>query len=93
MTSSEKLINVFTTWDNFEAGFVQSLLQSNDIEFFVANRYYATMALTGSGAAPITIAVREEDTEKAREIVEQYYKDIQNKTSDTPQDPEIPENK
>lgn len=69
---------VFTTWDIVEAGFIQSLLESNGISCRIRNQHYATLTLTGSGAAPIAVAVKEEDRAAADEIVQQYYRDLNN---------------
>lgn len=70
---------VFTTWDTVEAGFVRSLLESNGITCFVRNLHLSSIALTGSGAAPITVLVGSRDRQKAEEIVAQYYRDLNDK--------------
>jgi hypothetical protein len=73
------LVVVFTTWDNVEAGFIQSLLQANGIESARQNLHFASIALVGSSAAPIKIIVESKDKERAEDIVNQYYEDIKNK--------------
>lgn len=75
-TNSNKLIPVFTTWDTFEVSFVQSILEANGITPIINNIHYATIALVGSAAAPITILVTEDNLEKAKDIINQYYEDI-----------------
>jgi hypothetical protein len=74
--SKETLTAVFTTWDNVEAGFIQSLLQANGIECVRQNLHYASIALVGSSAAPIRVLVQTKDKERAEDIVNQYYQDI-----------------
>jgi hypothetical protein len=69
---------VFTTWDQMEAGFIQSLLEANNIACFTENRFYASMSLTGSGAAPIKITVNDTDEPAAKDIIAQYFEDQKN---------------
>ena len=71
-----KLIEVFTTNKNIEAGFVKSLLDSNNIKSVIRDLYYPSLTLIGSAAVPIKILVEEEDETEARVIIDQYYKDI-----------------
>ena len=71
-----KLYEVFSTWKTSEISFIQSLLEANRIQCFVENLYYPSMTPVGSAAVPIKIMVEEKDKDKAKEIVNQYYKDI-----------------
>ena len=70
------IVEVFTTWNTLEIGFMESLLDSNGIKTLVQNLYYPSITPVGSGAVPIKLFVRTTDAALAKEIIEQYYKDL-----------------
>ena len=73
----DKLVNVFTTNNSIEANFIKSLLGSNSIECFIVNEHLVSINIFLSNAIPIKVAVDEKDETKAKEIIDQYFKDLQ----------------
>ena len=71
-----KLVEVFRTWRIIEAGFVKSLLETNNVNCFILNIHYPSLTPVGSGAVPIKIMVEEKDRVDAENIITQYYKDL-----------------
>lgn len=71
-----ELSEVFSTWKSIEAGFVKSLLESNGINCVIQNPHYPSLTPVGSAAVRIKVMVETEDKIKAKEIVNQYYKDL-----------------
>ncbi len=53
-----------------ELGMVKGLLESADINFFVVNEEYAALGpVTGFADKAVTVVVRAEDLEEARELL------------------------
>lgn len=69
-----KLVEVYSTWRLGEASFLQSLLESNNIECFIHNKHYPSMNFLISTAIPIKIMVPIEKTEEAKDIINEYQK-------------------
>ncbi|MCK4532604.1 DUF2007 domain-containing protein [bacterium] len=74
-----KLVNVFSTWKIAEVRFVQSLLETNGINCFIKNTHFCSLLSVGIDPIPLKIMVEEKNKINAKEIVNQYYKDLKNK--------------
>jgi hypothetical protein len=74
-TTGRKLVEIFRTTLPGEAIFMESLLNSNGIRCFIFDQYFPTMRGIGAGV-PMRIMVEERDKEKAKEIVEVYYREL-----------------
>jgi len=72
-----ELAGVFTTNNSIEANFIKSLLGSNDIECFIDNEHLVSINILMSQAIPIKILVAQENAARAKDIIAQYYKDLQ----------------
>ncbi|MBN1622485.1 MAG: DUF2007 domain-containing protein [Endomicrobiales bacterium] len=73
--NDQELVEIFRSWSPFETGFIESLLESSNIQYFVQGKYYSSIVPAGSGAVPIRIMVAKKDEEAAKEIIEQYFRD------------------
>jgi hypothetical protein len=62
-----------------EIAIIQTLLEDNEIEFFLQDEFIGTMApwyAEGGGAGSVKIVVADSDVEKAQVVIEEYYKNI-----------------
>ncbi len=72
-----KLTDVFTTNNSIEANFIKSLLGSNNIECFISNEHLVSINILMSQAVQMKVLVAPENAPRAKEIITQYYKDLQ----------------
>ena len=72
-----KLSDVFTTNNSIEANFIKSLLGSNNIECFISNEHLVSINILMSQAVQMRVLVAAENASRAKEIITQYYKDLQ----------------
>jgi hypothetical protein len=73
----DKLVNVFTTNNSIEANFIKSLLGSSNIECYIDNEHLVSINIFLSNAIPMKVAVDQKDETRAKEIIAQYFKDLQ----------------
>lgn len=76
-----KLVVAFagTVW---EAGVVQSLLANAGIESYLKDFIRETMEpyqVSAGGISPVKVIISENDVEKAKPIVDQYFKNLNEK--------------
>jgi hypothetical protein len=71
-----KLVDVFTTNNSIEANFIKSLLGSNSIGCTIVNEHLVSINIFLSNAIPIKVAVDQQHVAKAKEVIDQYYKDL-----------------
>jgi hypothetical protein len=74
--NKERSVVVFegTTW---EAAVVKSLLENADLQAFLKDDIYGTLApwvTSPGGAGPVKVVISGADIEKARQVVEDYEK-------------------
>ena len=62
---------IFTARNQIEAELIKSMLKENDIECFLQNYNFAGLYPTGTPIGEINVMVKEEDSEKAAEIVKE----------------------
>jgi len=77
--SDSLLIEVFagSAWD---AGIVQNLLESANIPTFLQDQYLGTLVpwqASTDATEPIKVVVAREDFELANQIVDQFYKNLE----------------
>ena len=72
-----KTVDVFTTNNSIEANFIKSLLESNNIECFISNEHLVSINILMSQAIQMKVLVSPENQARAKEIIAQYYKDLQ----------------
>ncbi len=70
------LVSVFIASNAGELAFIKSLLDANNIEYAVPNEHFNQIQPFISHALPLNVMVFERDAENARQIIEQYEKDI-----------------
>jgi hypothetical protein len=78
------VIEIFsgTLW---EAEMVKSLLQDAEIESFVKNSNLSTYIYEPIQASGVKVMILNSDSEKAKEVIDTYYRNINNNTiSDEP---------
>lgn len=70
------IVRVHSVQGQPEADLIQSLLEANNIESFTKGRAVQSVhPFTVDGLGEIQILVREEDTDKARNIIEEFVED------------------
>ena len=70
------LVDIFTTNNSIEANFIKSLLGSNSIGCTIINEHLVSINIFLSNAIPIKVAVDKNHEARAREVIDQYYKDL-----------------
>lgn len=68
-----KLVEVHTAHGEVEAQLIQSMLEGDGIQsMFQGEAVRLTHAITVNGLAEVKILVREDDADRAREVIEAY---------------------
>jgi hypothetical protein len=73
-----KPVEVFAG-DIWETGLVKSLLEDAEIETFLQDEFRGTLApwqVAPGGAGAIKVIVSDNDYERAKQVVEEYYRNI-----------------
>jgi len=85
---NENLVKVFDTDQESEAMVVQGLLESEGIESLITNLDAPQDILPGVGG--VIVQVREEQADRARQLISESQSDAANATSDLTEEPTEP---
>jgi hypothetical protein len=79
-SNKDRIIEVFsgTLW---ESEMVKSLLQNAEIESFLKNTNLNTYIYEPIQASGVKVMILSSDYEKAKEIIDEYYRNMNNSTS------------